>query len=411
MAAIEQALEALFVANPWFEEIERSRDVFCPFEAIGMVRQEIRHGHFLAYCLDPQRPHGFGAECLKAVLRSAAYARQPQPQSPASGNITLLDVHLMNFASTQIRREWRRIDLLAIVNDAKLVVAIELKIEASEHGEQLHQYKTRVTQNWPVSDGWRHLFLFLTKYGDEASDTHGGGWLALPLESVAHELQDVIRHKIGTPDAIALLQAYLNMLRRHHLSDKRLEDLASNLWSQHKEALEFLMERRPDSASQFFGQIYERRNEIAARMSDASGLAIIADDCTPRIARFAVKTWDNLPDFSSAKGWTSSGRILLVELQGSSDKQYLRIRFVLGPGDASIRNRYFKELVDSSAPTTKKKTITDSFTRLGTRSVRVVDLDENEELQDQYNRVLQEIERFSRDVVLRYDEALSGMQM
>ena len=71
-----EALEGLVVGNADFEEVERLQDVFCPFEAIGMVRQEIRHAHYLAHCLDPQRPHGFGAECLRALMRSAAAAQR-----------------------------------------------------------------------------------------------------------------------------------------------------------------------------------------------------------------------------------------------------------------------------------------------------------------------------------------------
>ena len=48
-----------------FKKLENMVDVFCPFEAIGMVRQEIRHSNFLAYILDPNRPHEFGSSFLE----------------------------------------------------------------------------------------------------------------------------------------------------------------------------------------------------------------------------------------------------------------------------------------------------------------------------------------------------------
>ena len=125
---IIENLEALFVANPDFDALEKAQDVFCPFEAIGMIRQEVRHGYFLAYCLDPQRPHGFGAECLRALMRTAAYAHRALPLGEfGDSKISPLDVHLMDFERAQIRREWQRIDLLGIINEEKLVVAIELK--------------------------------------------------------------------------------------------------------------------------------------------------------------------------------------------------------------------------------------------------------------------------------------------
>lgn len=42
-----------------FRLLEQKISQFCPFEAIGMVRQEIKHAHFLSFILDPNRPHPF----------------------------------------------------------------------------------------------------------------------------------------------------------------------------------------------------------------------------------------------------------------------------------------------------------------------------------------------------------------
>ncbi|MEM6307226.1 MAG: hypothetical protein AAF701_04510, partial [Pseudomonadota bacterium] len=50
---------AQLLSDPDFRDLESQARIFCPFEAIGMVNQEIRHAYFLAYILDPDRPHGF----------------------------------------------------------------------------------------------------------------------------------------------------------------------------------------------------------------------------------------------------------------------------------------------------------------------------------------------------------------
>lgn len=97
----EHELEALFVANDAFVELERALGVFCPFEAIGMVRQEVRHGQFLRYMLDPQRPHGFGAECLRALMSVAAGAIS----QASTSTIHPLDVHLMDLTQRLSRNE------------------------------------------------------------------------------------------------------------------------------------------------------------------------------------------------------------------------------------------------------------------------------------------------------------------
>jgi len=374
-----------------------------------MVRQEIRHGHFLAYCLDPQRPHGFGSECIRALLRSAAYAAPIDTALSASSNLSLLDVHMMDFDRTQIRREWHNIDLVVVVADEKLIVAIELKIDSSEHGSQLSRYRQQIIQRWPSHDGWRHLFLFLTKHGDEASEVDGDGWLPLPLDLFARELTSVSQRQAGTPDALRLLAAYLDMLKRHHLTDEKLEEIAVRLWSQHREALEFLMERRPNATFGLFNQIHEERDSIATKLSSASGLMIVPDDSSTSIIRFAVQAWDSLPEFCSAERWTTSRRLLLLEFQGSGDKRNLRMRFVLGPGKKETRSRYLNALRDGGAPTTKKQTITETYTRLATKSFAISDDDESDE-NSRFDRFIATAEGYARSTVVAYNTALSKLK-
>lgn len=402
-------LEALFIANPDFEAIEKSQDVFCPFEAVGMVRQEVRHGHFLAYCLDPHRPHGFGSECLRALMRSVAYAQGNTPE----GCITPMDVHLMDFGNAQIRREWRKIDLLAIINEneEKVVVAIELKIDAKEHSGQLRRYREIVEKKWPAESGWKHIFVFLTKNGDDASEEDGDGWIALDLESLAEQLDNVVKKQVGAPDANRLLMAYLAMLRRHHLTNRELETIVEKLWSQHREALEFLADYRPDTDSGLFGQLFENKDLIAKRMTAASGFEIVTDDCTPnRFLRFAVKDWDNLPDFDSAQGWTRSKRLMLFEFEHSSRRPRLHLRLVLGSGDTEVRKRYYDIMSAAGVPLSKRKEITDRWTRLGSRTIVTGNDDEQEESQDFFEKTIKEIEKYAKDMIPLYDKAFSALR-
>jgi hypothetical protein len=400
MVSVE-ALEALVVANADFEAIETSRSVFCPFEATGMIRQEVRHGYFLAYCLDPQRPHGFGSELLSALMRAAAGAYRREGAANGGG-ITPLDVHLMNFDGAQVRREWKNIDLVAIVPEERLVIPIELKIESDEHSGQLGRYLRLVRDQWPQARGWRHLPLYLTKYGDAASED-GEGWLALHLADIAHEFERVVQKVSGAPAAQMQMGAYLAMLRRHHLPDERLEQLAAKLWSQHKEALEFLMDRRPDDTSKIVSQLFEGREALARQMTQACGLNVAPDDSSPSIVRFAIPAWDSLPDFLTAQGWTASGRILLLELALNRDGSQLRMRFVLGPSTPDVRLRYFQALEKADLPTTLRKTLTPKFTRLTTQSFSF-----NEDEDDQAAIVAQMLEH-AKWLIPKYADALATL--
>lgn len=66
--AIEDQLGAL-VDDALFAQLVERRSTFNLFEALGAIRGEVRHSHFLAFLLDPSSTHGLGSEPLKRFLR------------------------------------------------------------------------------------------------------------------------------------------------------------------------------------------------------------------------------------------------------------------------------------------------------------------------------------------------------
>ena len=57
----QKALEAFLLDNPELAQLEVLLDEFNIFEAVGAVRQEVRHSDFLAFLLHPRERHGLGA--------------------------------------------------------------------------------------------------------------------------------------------------------------------------------------------------------------------------------------------------------------------------------------------------------------------------------------------------------------
>ncbi len=326
----------------------------------------------------------------------------------AEGGITPLDVHLMDFEKAQIRREWHRIDLLAIVNEAKLILVIELKIDSGEHSGQLRRYREVVKEQWPEANGWRHLFIFLTKNTDDASDEDGIGWITLGLAEVAQELDSVVQKQQGASDARSLLSAYLAMLRRHHLTDKNQEELAEKLWSQHRGALEFLMKYQPDDVGGLFGQLYKEREKIAAKMAEASDLRVVCDISSATLMSFAVEEWDSLPDFQSVEDWRSN-RLMLLEFELDRKRARLRMRFVLGPGRQDVRQLYYNTLIEGGVPLSKRKKFTEQFTRLGSESIRIEDEDQDDS-QESFEKVVKQIEKYAKETIPVFDKALSALK-
>jgi hypothetical protein len=156
-----RALEALVVDNPDLARLEALLDRFNILEALGVVRRELSHSHFLAYLLDPRQPHGLGdtfaTQLLQAILREHRGRDLP---------VTPLDFDLWDLGGMTVEREWRNIDILLAHEGHRLVVLIENKIDTTEHSDQLQRYHEIVRERYP---GWRLLALYLTPTGEAPS--------------------------------------------------------------------------------------------------------------------------------------------------------------------------------------------------------------------------------------------------
>jgi len=403
-AHLREELEALFVNNQEFGELESGLNVFCPFEAIGMVDQEIRHSKFLSHCLNPTEAHGFGVDCLRALMRAAAGAVKSAEdfQGRPIGGVDFIDplgVHLMNLENAKVMTEWNNIDLVVVVEGHKLVVAIELKINAKEHGDQLTRYKRYVERAWPESDGWKSLLLFLTKNEASPSDQ---SWVPLGLKRVVEELDVIARRGSGIPDANLLLRSYLGMMRRNHLSNERLEKLAADLWAQHPRALEFLRTRKPGG---IFSDLAKRHVEIADVIARESGLDVDTADSQSSIIRFAVTQWDKIPGFLNAQGWTKTGRSLLIEIKPYRNGA-IRIAFVLGP-NADLRDILHESLTRKGLGNMQRGEKSSQYSTLdGENLINAPKGSESVKMEDEaIDRVIAAIASFAKSKIRAYDEA------
>lgn len=156
-----QTLAALVVDNPDLERLEALLEQFNVFEALGVVRQELRHSDFLAFLLDPLQNHGLGDAFLRKLLQKAVVVGQSDTLP-----VTLIDLDIWSLEGVSGQREWRGIDILLLDDQHQLVVIIENKIDSQEHSNQLNRYRQVIRQHYP---NWRTLALYLTPDGDEPS--------------------------------------------------------------------------------------------------------------------------------------------------------------------------------------------------------------------------------------------------
>lgn len=326
----EIELEALIIGDDQFKQLGEEFHCFCPFEALGIVGAEVRHGTFLAYLLDPLRPHGFGSKVLRALLVTAALAAREVETAHAC--LGPLDVHLLDLSEAEIRREWRNIDLVIVLEAPKIVVVIELKVGSFQGPDQLARYRATTEETWPGE--WRRMYILLTVQAEEPND--GDFWIPLGFSQLIPELETLVDAPGADPIASVMLKAYVSMLRRHHLSNERLEAIARKLWAEHGEALAFLADRRPDALASVFSALREKKEEIAR---EASTLArkIVPDSDYPHVVRFAIEAWDALPAWKTSS-WSESKRLILLEIKREGER--VSGVLYLGPGTGGDRERY-----------------------------------------------------------------------
>ena len=119
-----------------FENAISSR--FNIFEAIGLVKQEIRHSTTLAYFLSPNEKHGLQDSLIREILTDDHITQSLNNQSSLA-----LKIALANFDDLSVRREDMIIDIIAESPANKIIVVIENKVDATEGRNQLADSTTK----------------------------------------------------------------------------------------------------------------------------------------------------------------------------------------------------------------------------------------------------------------------------
>ncbi|BAY94665.1 MULTISPECIES: PDDEXK-like family protein [unclassified Tolypothrix] len=159
-------LEKFIVDNEELEELESKLAQFNIFEAIGVVRQEIRHSNFLAFLLNPSQNHRLDDIFLKRFLKRVLLETE-NPKDEKYADISAVDIDIADLKDAEVRREWQNIDILIQSPSNKLVCAIENKVDSGEHSNQLWRYREIVDIEY---SNYRKVLIYLSPETDKVSD-------------------------------------------------------------------------------------------------------------------------------------------------------------------------------------------------------------------------------------------------
>jgi hypothetical protein len=322
-----KALERLVVENPELQQLEGLLSQFNLFEAIGAVRMEIRHSDFLAFLLNPSQKHGLGDLFLKRLLQKILAGLDH-----GIPGITPVHLDLMDVSDTTVRREWEHTDILCVSDLNHLVVLLENKIVSGEGEGQLQRYLEKTRRAF---SGSTLIAIFLTPEGIDTSEDDSG-YIAVSYSLVCKTLEELLRSRrsvMGT-DVVTTITHYVEMLRRHIVTESEIADLARRIYEKHRDALDLILEHRPDEQAKW-------RETLEALIRDERQLEL--DHSSKSYVRFSPKEWDSVPDQKKGEGWTPTKRLVLFQFNNFPPKE-IKLTLYIGPcqqGAEAVREKVF----------------------------------------------------------------------
>ena len=233
-AADLEALDRFVLEADDLTELESRVGRFNVFHALGVARAEVKHSNALAWLLDPAESHALGDLFLKPVVMDLLRHAGPtgRPLSPAE-----LDGADLN--RTLVHRERKHIDLTIHSPDPPLVIAIENKIDAKEHSNQLAKYAEVLRTDFADVPALR---VFLTPDGDEPTEDDWVPYSYADLHAVLARTRRLHTGAIGG-DVGVFIDHYLSLIGSELMDDKEIDALCQRIYRNHKRAIDLIVER------------------------------------------------------------------------------------------------------------------------------------------------------------------------
>lgn len=346
------ALEHFLTGNDDLERLEALLVEFNVFEAVGVVRQELRHSDFLSFLLDPQQPHGLGDSFAKRFIQQAV-------SNATLGSLPLrpVDVALMDLSGMAVRREWQNIDVLLLDERNRLAVVIENKVGSGEHSDQLSRYLGVVGKWFP-----RHqrVGIYLTPDGNLPSNRQ---FAPLAYGAVCQLVEREAQRQGLSVEVSMVLRHYAQMLRRNVVNDSEIAGLCRRIYNQHKHAIDLIIRWRQDTGT-VAGDLIHRW------VSASPGL--VPDESTPLYVRFAPSVWDGHAALLTGSGFTSTHRMLVFEFWTED----CTLRLKLGSGPEQVRQHLIRSFVDADCDLIEQESLAVKWPRLYHRYLAPMGQDE-----------------------------------
>ena len=315
---------------------ERARPAeFNLFEQLNLWWQEDIHSRILTWLLNPTGNHGVGDYFLTNFL-----AQLDLPDSIGKAS---------DWSKSESQREWYCVvdggggwlDILLTNDDAKFACAIENKIFSPEGGRQLTHYRKAVEAAYPAPD-FTKRYVFLPPHGMESQwEDEREHWKPMNYTSILQLVEQAIEDKRAAmnKDVRSFLRQYVATLRRNIVpNNNELQQLARQIYLEHREAIELIYQHKPDYRAEF-------KRIIKECMAGYDGWQLDGEDAS--YVRFHPVSWNELGEMWTGTGWPSKALVLCQFYCTDSNVHFY---FTLSPGEyETIRDIVIESVRQSPA--------------------------------------------------------------
>ena len=319
--------------------VEEQRNGFDLFEVLGINESEHVHSNFLEWLLNPRSNDAIGSSFLKTFLeRTIASAKEQRIPTIPYDNLIGIE-----WSETEVRREWNYIDILILNRKAEFVCAIENKINADEGFDeegrsQLARYRETLDSEFPGFDKHR---VFLSPSGlTSRSSVEQKFWVPENYSTIHQLVVEALRNSADTaePEVYWSLSQYESTLRRNIVPETgEIAKLASQIYLEHREAIELIYQHKPDYHTII-------KQVLKEAISQQRGWLLDSEDNTN--IRFRPADWDRFEVQRNGNGWGENSPLLLFELNCPANPTATRGPFLtLGVGtdqSTNVRRQLFE---------------------------------------------------------------------
>lgn len=320
-----EALDRFVSENHELVELEALVARFNIFEALGIVRAELRHSDFLGWLLDPSESHGQGDVFLRPLLMDLL-RYVPSGQRPVS----LVAMDGAQLDDVEVRREWKHIDLLIHGRSPRFVIVIENKMHGFEVASKLQRYEEAVRAEFPNTPA---LFVFLNPEGEDAPDNRWFAYSYSQVHEVLRRVQRATKGALGT-DVSVFLEHYLSLLETRFMESPKIIELCRQIYRNHKKAIDLIHQHALSGADGLLGDLAHRLEGLPDwKVITVGGGAV----------RFVPSDWLNVlpqlgePEDGPGRAWLT----FRISTDGFSLKMRVSTRSV---SDDTARNQFLERL-------------------------------------------------------------------